>query len=66
MHILLLFAIVPFLLLLAGLVLLGLMLAAAAVVEFPWVVLAAAGLGLWVRHSLPSLGKKQDVLCQSM
>jgi len=66
MHILLLFGIIPFLLLLAGLVILGVMVVVATIVEFPLITLAAVSLGWLVRQVLPSLSKKQDVLCQPM
>jgi len=66
MYILLLFGVIPFLLLLAGLGLLGVMVIVATIVEFPLIALVTVSLGLLVRQALPSLSKKQDALCQPM
>ncbi|MVF24985.1 hypothetical protein EVC37_25830 [Methylocaldum sp. BRCS4] len=66
MHILLLLAIIPFLVLIATLGFFVLMVIASAVVEFPLVLLVAVGLGVVIRRALPNLSKKRDTLCESM
>jgi len=66
MHILLLIAAIPFLVLVAAVGFFVLMVVASAVVEFPLILLVAAGLGVLIRRALPNPTKKRDVLCQSM
>ncbi|MGX2031548.1 hypothetical protein [Methylocaldum gracile] len=67
MHILLLLGIVPFVLLFVAVSFFVLMAVAAAVVEFPLIVLLliAVGLGL-SRKVLPNLSKKPNTLCEQM
>lgn len=67
MHILLLIGIVPFVLLFVAVSFFVLMAVAAAVVEFPLIVLLliAVGFGL-TRKALPNLSKKQNTLCEQM
>lgn len=65
MHALTLIAILPFLFLFTAVGLVALLLVATALVEFPWIVLVAAGIA-GLSHHLSALGKRQQSPCKQV